>query len=118
MELYEKILCETIAKEVIPSLQIDAAKLVEMNAIRQFKKYIRSSRMIPWTIPHVFNGSRKLSVPWRKRGSMGEEDTISDKKLPSRFVTAVNFFTASDLPRWEHIPPRPQCGSSGSGTDR
>ena len=30
MELYEKILCETIAREVIPALNIDAAQLIEM----------------------------------------------------------------------------------------
>ena len=30
MELYERILCEIIAHEVIPSLRLDAAKLTEM----------------------------------------------------------------------------------------
>lgn len=30
MELYEQILCETIAREVIPALGIDSQKLVEM----------------------------------------------------------------------------------------
>lgn len=38
MELYEKILCETIAKEVIPSLQIDAAKLVEMKCYQAIQR--------------------------------------------------------------------------------
>ena len=30
MELYEEILCETIAREVIPSLHLNAAALVEL----------------------------------------------------------------------------------------
>ena len=30
MELYEQILCETIAKEVIPSLRIDSSRLLEL----------------------------------------------------------------------------------------
>ena len=30
MELYEEILCETIAREVIPSLKLDTAALVEL----------------------------------------------------------------------------------------
>lgn len=30
MDLHEQILCEIIAREVIPALNIDAAKLVEM----------------------------------------------------------------------------------------
>lgn len=38
MELYEKVLCEVIAKEVIPSLRIDAAKLVEMKCYQTIKK--------------------------------------------------------------------------------
>ena len=30
MDLYEKIICEAIAKDVIPSLRIDSAKLLEL----------------------------------------------------------------------------------------
>lgn len=30
MDMYQQILCEVIAKEIIPSLQIDAAKLLEL----------------------------------------------------------------------------------------
>ena len=38
MELYERILCEAIAKEVIPSLHIDAAQLVEMKCYQAIQK--------------------------------------------------------------------------------
>ena len=34
MELYEKILWETIAHEIIPSLHLDAAALVELKCYR------------------------------------------------------------------------------------
>ena len=37
MELYEKILCETIAREVIPALHIDAAQLVEMKCYQAIR---------------------------------------------------------------------------------
>ncbi len=30
MELYERILCETLAREILPSLELDAKSLVEM----------------------------------------------------------------------------------------
>ena len=30
MDMHQQILCEVIAKEIIPSLQIDAAKLLEL----------------------------------------------------------------------------------------
>ena len=30
MDMYQQILCEVIAKEIIPSLKIDAAKLLEL----------------------------------------------------------------------------------------
>lgn len=38
MELYERILCETIAHEIIPSLQLDAASLVEMKCYNAIQK--------------------------------------------------------------------------------
>ena len=38
MELYEKILCETIAHEIIPSLQLDVAALVEMKCYNAIQK--------------------------------------------------------------------------------
>ena len=38
MELYERILCETIAHEIIPSLGLDAASLVEMKCYRAIQK--------------------------------------------------------------------------------
>lgn len=38
MELYEKILCEMIAHEIIPSLQLDAAALVEMKCYNTIQK--------------------------------------------------------------------------------
>ena len=38
MELYEQILCEVIAKEVVPSLRIDSVKLVEMKCYQTIRK--------------------------------------------------------------------------------
>ena len=38
MELHEQILCEIIAKEVIPSLNIDSAKLVEMRCYQAIRR--------------------------------------------------------------------------------
>jgi len=38
MELYEQILCEVIAKEVVPGLHIDSAKLVEMKCYQTIRK--------------------------------------------------------------------------------
>lgn len=38
MELYERILCEMIAREVIPALNLDAASLVEMKCYRTICK--------------------------------------------------------------------------------
>ena len=38
MELYEKILCETIAHEIIPSLHLDAAVLVELKCYRAIQR--------------------------------------------------------------------------------
>lgn len=43
MELYEEILCETIAREVIPSLHLDTAALVELKcyqAILEIRKIV------------------------------------------------------------------------------
>ena len=41
MELYEKILCETIAREVIPALNIDPAQLVEMKCYQAIQSIRR-----------------------------------------------------------------------------
>lgn len=38
MELYEEILCETIAREVIPSLHLNAATLVELKCYQAIVK--------------------------------------------------------------------------------
>ncbi len=38
MELYERILCETIARDVIPSLQLDWARLVELKCYQTILK--------------------------------------------------------------------------------
>ena len=38
MELYERILCETIARDVIPSLQLDSAKLLELKCYQAIEK--------------------------------------------------------------------------------
>ena len=38
MELYEQILCEVIAKELVPSLRIDSVKLVEMKCYQTIRK--------------------------------------------------------------------------------
>ena len=38
MQLHDQILCEAIAKEVIPQLRIDAAKLVEMRCYQTIMK--------------------------------------------------------------------------------
>lgn len=38
MDLHEQILCEVIANEVIPMLNIDAAKLVEMRCYQTIKR--------------------------------------------------------------------------------
>ena len=38
MDLHEKILCQSIAHEVIPSLRLDAAKLVEMKCYQTIQK--------------------------------------------------------------------------------
>ena len=38
MQIQEQILCEVIAKEVIPALNIDAAKLVEMRCYQTVKR--------------------------------------------------------------------------------
>ncbi len=43
MELYEKILCEAIAKEVIPGMRLDSEKLLELKcyqAIREIYEVI------------------------------------------------------------------------------
>ena len=38
MKLHEQILCEIIAREVIPALHIDAAKLVEMRCYQTIRR--------------------------------------------------------------------------------
>ena len=38
MELHEQILCEAIAKEVVPGLCIDSAQLVEMKCYQTIRK--------------------------------------------------------------------------------
>lgn len=38
MELHEQILCEIIAKEVIPSLHLDSAELIEMRCYQAIKR--------------------------------------------------------------------------------
>lgn len=38
MELHERILCETIARDIIPSLHLDAEKLVEMKCYQAIRK--------------------------------------------------------------------------------
>ena len=38
MELYEKILCETIARDVIPSLRLDSAKLLELKCYQAIER--------------------------------------------------------------------------------
>ena len=38
MELYEKILCETIARDVIPSLRLDSAKLLELKCYHAIER--------------------------------------------------------------------------------
>lgn len=38
MELYEKILCETIANEVIPALRVDGAKLLELKCYQTLQR--------------------------------------------------------------------------------
>ena len=38
MELYEQILCEAIAREVLPSLQIDYVKLLEQKCYQTIVK--------------------------------------------------------------------------------
>lgn len=48
MELYEQILCETIAKEVIPGLHLDSEKLLELKcyqAIREIYEVISNEEM-------------------------------------------------------------------------
>ena len=41
MELYERILCETIARDVIPSLQLDSAKLLELKCYQAIEKTLK-----------------------------------------------------------------------------
>ena len=38
MELYERILCEAIAKDVIPGLQLDYAELLELKCYQAIRK--------------------------------------------------------------------------------
>lgn len=38
MELYERILCDSIAKDVIPSLRINGAQLVEMKCFQAIQR--------------------------------------------------------------------------------
>ncbi len=48
MELYEQILCETIAREVLPSLQIDYVKLLEQKcyqAIVRIRKVVEDQTL-------------------------------------------------------------------------
>lgn len=48
MELYEQILCQTIARDVIPALRLDAARLVELKcyqAIRKIREILADERL-------------------------------------------------------------------------
>ena len=69
MELYEEILCETIAREVIPSLHLNAAALVELKcyqAIIEIRNIVADpvldDRECFYKVEEIVNALEKIGI--------------------------------------------------------
>ena len=78
MDLYEQILCETIAREVIPSLNINSKELVEMKCyqtILRIQEILANERLDDqacfWRIEEIVSALDDLGIGGGGRHDFG-----------------------------------------------
>lgn len=104
MELYERILCDTIAKEVLPALRIDSQKLVEMKCYQLIQKIHEIVSDDTLDDPECFWRIEQIICALEEFGIDGGRKTrfwIRGKRRPAgrRFL-----FTGADRLRLGHTP--------------